>query len=77
MKYDTVPITMQTLNIYEINNSVEFSQNNFNDYNLHSRLGHLKLVCEIIMEQEVLRGGDFFSERKISTFRADIENKIL
>jgi hypothetical protein len=60
-------ITMQTFNIYEscinkneINNSVTFSQNTFNDYSLHSRIGHQKLLCEIITEQETLRGRFFF-----------------
>jgi hypothetical protein len=75
---------MQPFNIYEscinkneINNSVAFSQNTFNDYSLHSRIGRQKLVCEIIMEQETIRGGNFFFEPKISTFGVGIENKTL
>jgi hypothetical protein len=72
MKYDTVSINMQTLNIYEscinkneINNSVAFSQNNFNDYSLYLRIGRLKLVCEIIIETgELTRRRFLFWNRK-------------
>jgi hypothetical protein len=81
MKYSTASVTMHTLNIYEsrinkskINNSVEFSKKKCNGYRPHTRIGRVKLLCEIILEQETIRG-DFFLEPKIFIFRVDIDNK--